>query len=281
MGFLAGAVVGLGVLLIHRAWGNPKPVKIPGEFYPLVGSALAGTLVGLAVTGSSVVAVCGAVLGGAIHYVLRQAHTKRQLRAQHEAWPDVLDDVVASLRAGLSVSQSLAKVGERGPEMMRGPFARCAQATRAHGRVDLALDQLKEEFNDALADRVLEAMRVSHELGGRDLAGMLSRLASVVREDNRARGELLARQSWTVNGARMAAAAPWALLAMFATRPGTIEAFSSPGGALVLSFGAVVTVIAYALMIKLGELTPDSRIFTRTRRTVSAGTRPATEVGSQ
>lgn len=64
MGFLAGAVVGLGVLLIHRAWGNPKPVKIPGEFYPLVGSALAGTLVGLAVTGSSVVAVCGAVLGG-------------------------------------------------------------------------------------------------------------------------------------------------------------------------------------------------------------------------
>lgn len=144
---------------------------------------------------------------------------------------------------------------------MREPFSRCATMIRAQGRMGPALDELKAEFADPMADRVLEAMRLSHELGGRDLATMLARLAAVIREDNRARGELLARQSWTVNGARMAAAAPWALLGLFSTRPGTVEAFSSPAGIAVLCGGVIVTALAYVAMIKLGQLTVDSRVF--------------------
>lgn len=165
MGFLAGATVGLGILFVLRAWNNPQPLRIPPLFYPFTGSALIGALVGFFLLDSIAVALCGAFMGGAIYSQIRSTSIQRRVRAQRETWPDVLDDIVASLRAGLSVSQALAKIGERGPQLMQDPFARCAQAVRAHGRIDLAIDFLKDEFRDPLADRVLEAMRLSHELG--------------------------------------------------------------------------------------------------------------------
>ncbi|NLI04904.1 MAG: type II secretion system protein F, partial [Actinomycetaceae bacterium] len=149
----------------------------------------------------------------------------------------------------------------RGPEIMRPAFTQYAAHARATGRLIPALEELQDELADPMADRIVEAMRTSHELGGRDLASMLATLASMVREDNRARAELLARQSWTVNGARLAAIAPWLMLALFATRPGTIVAYSTPMGVLVLLIGLLMTVGAYLLMIRLGRLPQDERIF--------------------
>ncbi|QCX47010.1 type II secretion system protein F [Arcanobacterium haemolyticum] len=261
MGFVIGALIGSGMLLVLRAWEEPRPLLLPRPVVVSVGWACAGGVASFVLIRSLPIVVCCAVVAGLVPVLRRSARVRRREEACRDAWPDVLDDVVASLRAGLSVSQSLAMVGERGPELMREPFSRCATMIRAQGRMGPALDELKAEFADPMADRVLEAMRLSHELGGRDLATMLARLAAVIREDNRARGELLARQSWTVNGARMAAAAPWALLGLFSTRPGTVEAFSSPAGIAVLCGGVIVTALAYVAMIKLGQLTVDSRVF--------------------
>ncbi|WP_216431735.1 type II secretion system F family protein [Arcanobacterium phocae] len=261
MGFIVGAVIGLGLFVVIQSWNNPHPLTFSRSIVMACGGAVLGTVMGIVIFPVAPLIVCCALIGAAVPYLVKQAHIRRLDKLRREAWPDVLDDVVSSLRAGLSVSQSLAMVGQRGPELMREPFAQCARNLRAHGRIGGALDELKEEFQDPMADRVIEAMRLSHELGGRDLAVLLSQLASVVREDNRARGELLARQSWTVNGARLAAVAPWLLLALFATRPGTIESFSSPAGIAVLCVGVIATVVAYVLMLKLGELSPDTRIF--------------------
>ncbi|WP_216395475.1 type II secretion system F family protein [Arcanobacterium phocae] len=261
MGFIVGAVIGLGFCIVVQSWRNPHPLVLSRSIVMTCGGAALGSIVGIAVFPVIPIVVCCALIGAVAPYLVKQARIKRRDTLRSESWPDVLDDVVSSLRAGLSISQSLAVVGQRGPELMREPFVRCARHLRAHGRIGGALDELKEEFQDPMADRVIEAMRLSHELGGRDLAALLSQLASTVREDNRARGELLARQSWTVNGARLAAVAPWLLLAIFATRPGTIESFSSPAGIAVLCVGVIATVVAYVLMLKLGELSPDVRIF--------------------
>ncbi|MEK8228443.1 hypothetical protein NKG05_24035 [Oerskovia sp. M15] len=43
-------------------------------------------------------------------------------------------------------------------------------------------------------------------------------------------GELEARQSWTVNGARVAVAGPWVVLALLATRLETAQAYNSLQG---------------------------------------------------
>ena len=81
----------------------------------------------------------------------------------------------------------------------------------------------------------------------------------MLREDMRTRGELEARQSWTVNGAKVAVAAPWLVLALLATRPQAAAAYATTAGAVVLLVGAVVSVVAYRLMLRLGRLPEEER----------------------
>ena len=82
----------------------------------------------------------------------------------------------------------------------------------------------------------------------------------MLREDLRTRGELEARQSWTVNGARVAVAAPWLILALLATRPQAAAAYATSSGALVLAVGAVASILAYRLMLRLGRLPEEERV---------------------
>ncbi len=85
-------------------------------------------------------------------------------------------------------------------------------------------------------------------------AGLLSTLSGFLRDDARTRAELLARQSWSVNAARMAVAAPWLVLILLATQRETLQAYDTPTGTLILAVGAHLSLIAYRLMIRIGRL---------------------------
>ena len=67
-------------------------------------------------------------------------------------------------------------------------------------------------------------------MGGTDLGRLLSTLSGFLRDDARTRAELLARQSWSVNAARMAVAAPWLVLILLATQRETLQAYDTPTG---------------------------------------------------
>ena len=127
-------------------------------------------------------------------------------------------------------------------------------------RFDDCLDALKDRFADPVADRVIEALRITREVGGTDLGTTLRSLATMLRADQRTRGELEARQSWTVGAARLAVVAPWAVLVIFGTRTNTAAAFDSPMGVLVLAGGAALTLFAYWLMLRIGTLPEDRRV---------------------
>jgi tight adherence protein B len=63
-----------------------------------------------------------------------------------------------------------------------------------------------------------------------------------------------------VNAARLAVAAPWVVLAMLASRPQSIQAYGTTTGAIVLLAGAVVSLIAYRIMVHIGRLPEDERV---------------------
>ena len=100
----------------------------------------------------------------------------------------------------------MASLGERGPESLRPAFARFADDYRATGSFGRCLDRLADELADPVADRLVEALRLTREVGGTDLGRLLRTLSQFLRDDARTRAELEARQSWTVNGARLALA---------------------------------------------------------------------------
>lgn len=177
-----------------------------------------------------------------------------------EVWPEVVDNLASGVRAGLSLPEALGQLAERGPEQLRPAFAEFADDYRASGRFTDSLARLKDRLADPVADRLVEALRITREVGGSDLGRLLRTLSTFLREDARTRGELEARQSWTVSAARLAVAAPWAVLALLATRDGAVAPYNRPEGVLVLAFGAVASVVAYRVMLRIGRLPEEERV---------------------
>jgi tight adherence protein B len=211
-------------------------------------------LVALAVSQNLPVAV---MLGGAVAVIpwsRRNATVRKQAELAREAWPDIVDDLASGVRAGLPLTEALVAAGDRAPEHVRPAFSRFAARMRMTGRVEESLTQLEAELADPIATRVIDAVRMTREVGGVDIGRVLRTLSAYLREDARLRGEIEARQSWSVNAARMAVAAPWLVLAMLALRPSAVAIYATPTGVVILLFVAAMSALAYRLMRYLGRL---------------------------
>ncbi len=171
-----------------------------------------------------------------------------------QLWPDVVDHLRSAIRAGLPLPEALIQLGTKGPEELRPVFRDFGADYRAGGQFDGSLTRLKDRLADPVADRIVEALRLTREVGGTDLGRLLGTLAEFLRESARTRSELEARQSWTINAARLAVAAPWIVLMLLATRPEAVHAYNTPMGAAVLLGGLVVSLTCYSIMLKIGAL---------------------------
>ncbi len=280
MGALIGLGLGLGVLLVGFSWGRPRIVQErgPGRLVTLLaragvsdvsvgallglsaGAASVAGIVMLAASGVVVIAIVFAGLAGVLPFAVLRARAARRVREHAELWPDVVDNLASAVRAGLSLPEALIQVGERGPESMREPFARFARDYQATGRFHESLDLLKARLADPVGDRVVESLRVAREVGGGDLGRVLRSLSSYLRDDLRTRAEIEARQSWTVNGARLAVAAPWFVLLMMSVQRDVVERYASVAGAVVLGGGALLSVVAYQVMMRIGRLPQARRV---------------------
>jgi tight adherence protein B len=244
-------------LLVQAGAPGVRPGALVGTS---VLSACVVLVLALAITASPPIAACFAAMAALAPSALVRSRARRRRAELRAVWPEVVDDLVSAIRAGLSLPEALMALAERGPEEVRAEFAQFGEDYRVSGRFVDSLDRLKARLADPVADRIVEALRITREVGGTDLVRLLRTLGQLLREDLRTRGELEARQSWTVNGARLATAAPWAVLVMLSTRPETAAAFNSPAGALVLASGAGVSVLAYWLMVRLGRLPEEARV---------------------
>ncbi|MEB7505736.1 type II secretion system F family protein [Arthrobacter koreensis] len=226
-------------------------------------SALLGLLVLLVawmLTGSLPIGVCLGLFGSAVPVTAVRWQAQKRSASLMELWPDAVDHLRSAIRAGLSLPEALIQLGENGPEELRAPFREFGADYRAGGQFDEALSNLKERLADPVGDRIVEALRITRQVGGSDLGRLLGTLAEFLRENARTRSELLARQSWTVNAARLAVAAPWGVVLLMATRPEAVAAYNTAAGAAVLAAGMVISVGCYRLMLRIGALPADARV---------------------
>jgi tight adherence protein B len=200
------------------------------------------------------------LMAGGVPVVLLKSRARRRLAEFRELWPDVVDNIASAVRAGLSLSEALAQVGERGPLPLRESFRRFGADYASTGRFADSLDRLKARLADPVGDRVIEALRIAREVGGGDLGRLLRSLSSFLRDDARTRSELESRQSWSVNGARVAVAAPWLVLGMLSFQGDVIQRYNSPLGALIIGMGAALCLVAYRVMLRIGRLPEPERV---------------------
>lgn len=225
--------------------------------------AVGGVLIFLLVAAATrvlPVAAAFALMAGYSPLALVRMRARRRRTQLRDLWPDVVDNIASGVRAGLALPEALSQLAVRGPEELRPAFASFAQDYRTSGRFQECLDRLKDRLSDPVADRLVESLRIAREVGGSDLGRLLRTLSGFLREDARTRAEIETRQGWTVNAARLASAAPWAVLAMMSLQRESLQVFSSAGGVLVLAVGAAVTLLAYRLMIRIGRLPEDERV---------------------
>ncbi len=223
-------------------------------------AGLAATLLVLAVSSSPPIALCFGGLGAWSPIALVRARARRRRTMVRDLWPEAVDHLTSGIRAGLSLPEALTQLGDRGPAELRPAFREFGEDYRATGRFTDCLDRLKEHLADPVADRIVEALRLTREVGGSDLGRLLRTLSAFLRDDARTRAELEARQSWTVNAARLAVAAPWVVLALLASRPEAVEAYNRPTGVAVLAVGAALSVVAYRVMVRVGRLPEETRV---------------------
>ncbi|GAA2814293.1 type II secretion system F family protein [Kribbella solani] len=233
----------------------------PGAFIgACIVTGLAGFLLMFLVSGALPVGVVFGLMAGWMPIALVRSRARRRLAEFRELWPDVVDNVASAVRAGLSLSEALAQVGERGPPRLREPFRRFGADYASTGRFAESLDRLKARLADPVGDRVVEALRIAREVGGGDLGRLLRSLSTFLRDEARTRSELESRQSWSVNGARVAVAAPWLVLAMLSFQGDVIKRYNTPVGAVVIGAGAAVCIVAYRLMLRIGRLPEPERV---------------------
>lgn len=281
-GAFLGLLLGVGLLLVWRSGPRaPRPrtgTRTPGRRPRLlaeagltginaaqllalqIGLGLLVLVVVLLTTGTVTVSLVFAVFGFALPLLQVKRLAARRRADLREVWPEVVDNLASAVRAGLSLPEALAALAVRGPEVLRAPFARFAAEYRSTGRFAASLDRLKADLADPVGDRIVETLRVAREVGGTDLGRVLRTLATFLREDARARAELETRQGWVVQAARLAVAAPWAVLLLLATQSTTLAAYDSPLGTGILLGGAVVCLAAYRLMLRIGRLPQDVRV---------------------
>lgn len=283
MGAVVGLILGAGLLLIWMSmWpSTPRPPRTPDWYIRLdddlrhanmgavtprallgmsLGLASVVALVLLALTGVPAIAACFAAMAFAAPLTVVRSRARRRRDQVRELWPDVVDHVASAVRAGMSLPEALSQLALRGPDSLRPQFAQFSWDYRASGHFDESLDALKDRMADPVADRIVESLRLTRDVGGTDLGKLLSTLSAFLRDDNRTRGELVARQSWTIAGAKLAVAAPWIILAFLGTRPEAAQAYNSTTGAFVLISGGVASLVAYQIMVRIGRLPREPRV---------------------
>jgi tight adherence protein B len=224
----------------------------------------------IVMVGSPAVALVGLVAGSYAPVAFHRARGRAQRSARRQCWPDAIELLAGAVRAGDTLPVAVAVVAGRGPEALRPAFRALVSDHRVSGDFAGALDRLGAALADPTADRVVATLLIAHRVGGRELGRVLRTLGAFLREDLAVRKEVEARQSWTLVAARVAAAAPWLVVLLVASRAQGAAAYDSVTGLFVLAGGAVATVVGYRIMIALGRLPEEPRVL----RTAAGGATP-------
>lgn len=208
-----------------------------------------------------VLAVAAAVVAFLVPSMVIGWRARARRRAARVVWPDVVDQLVSGVRSGLALADSVVILAHTGPSTTRSAFVLFEADYRATGNFTVCLDALKDRLADPVADRIIETLRMSREVGGSELTTVLRNLSAYLRQESAIRSEVEARQSWVLNAAKLGVAAPWVVLLLLATRPEAAASYNSAAGAALIVVGLIVSFVAYRLMLGLGRLPEERRWF--------------------
>ena len=226
----------------------------------------AAGLLALWVSWASSILALGACVGLAsagLAFEFLAAKAKMRRARVSKSWPEIVEVIVSGIASGVAIQESFEELRDNGPKFLRNHFAVMVRIIDNGSTLDAALVWLKTEIAEVHADRTIELLRISNEVGGGNLAASLRHQTKQIRAELALWGEIESKQGWVVGTAKLAVAAPWMIVGMLAVRPENAAVYNSTAGAGILVVGLVISVFAYRLIHYLAALPQIPRVFAK------------------
>jgi tight adherence protein B len=235
-------------------------VITPGQFAAVSASlALVAFLAVWALTGAAPVAVVPAMAAGTIPWAWFSRQRQRFRRQRQMAWPDALRHLVASLEVPMSLHRALVALGRTGPEPLREVFAR--YELMASLDQTAALQAIRQDLSDPLADRIVEVLLVAQSKGNRVVVDILRDLAEHTAADVRLDEDIETANLEKRIEARSAVVLPFAVLVLLCSSSEAYrEFYSTPRGVFVIVLGALMAFVGTLVISRLGRLRSEPRV---------------------
>lgn len=190
---------------------------------------------------------------GAFPWMKSSAQNRKKQKLIQDAWPEALDHINSAIKSGVSISQALANLAERGPIVLSPFFKEYKSQVNTTGNLELALRNLCLSTQDPVLKRLTQTILLVRQVGGAQVGSVLRTFTTFLRNDLTAKREIEMRHGWIANTARIASCAPWLLLIFLTFQPQTRTAYNTPIGAIVVLGGSLLIGVAYLWMRKSAQ----------------------------
>jgi len=200
---------------------------------------------------SYLVALVAAVLP--ILYVIRKRNAR--MRRFEELFPDSLEFVARSMRAGHAFSVSLEMIHREFQEPLAGEFRRTFEEHNLGLPLDMALQKLGKRIPSLDVHFFVSAVLLQKRTGG-NLAEILDKLAYVIRERFKLRGRIRAISAHgRMTGAALTCIPIGVAVIMFYVNPDYVRFFFLDDvGNLMLGAAVVLQLIGYAVIKQIVKI---------------------------
>lgn len=248
-----GALVGRLVTLVEQAGYDAGRT---GRLLLLMGTlALVGGGVGWLRTGWTIGGVFAALIAGSLPVLFLVYKRHQRLQRFEKQFPDALDMMTRSIRAGYALSGAIQVVGQEMPDPVGWEFRRVFEETRLGMDPGEALSRLESRVSTEDTGFFCTAIAIQRSAGG-NLAEILDRLSEVMRERFKVLSHarvLSAQHRWT---AICVGLSPVAFAIMFAMMsPGWFDPMlNSPLLPYLLTAGIVLEVVGFFAIWRVSRI---------------------------
>jgi len=191
----------------------------------------------------------GLLFGGTPYMIVRQKRSKR-LAALEEQFPEALDFLSRSMRAGHAFSMSLEMVGEELADPLGQEFRALFNEQNLGAPMDIALNNFTSRVPLLDARFFTSSVMLQKQTGG-NLSEILSRLAYVIRERFRLKGQVKAASAHGRMTATILTLLPvGTMLCLLMVAPGYLQGMAADSDGKWLIGGAVFAQILGNFFIK-------------------------------
>jgi tight adherence protein B len=195
------------------------------------------------------------VAAGAGPYVYARMKRKARLKKFEEIFPDTLEFVSRSMRAGHAFSVSLEMIHREFPEPVSSEFRRTFEEHNLGLPIEVALQKLAKRIPSLDVHFFVSAVLLQKRTGG-NLAEILDKLAYVIRERFKLRGRIRAVSAHGKMTATALSCIPIAVaVLMFYTNPDYVKFFFlDEVGNYMLAAAIGLQIIGYLIMQKIVKI---------------------------